>query len=417
VAVDKLTYLYDGSCTVCTVEVERLRRRDAGSQALRLVDISQSSFDPGAYGRSLSDLMHRVHAVSGDGRVLVGMDAVRAAYAAVGLGWLLAPTRWPGLRPLFDRLYLWFAGNRQRISAFAGRWGYGTSAGAAARPAPDVVGFYTATDGDYGAWSADFNMHFGFYERGLNPLDREAMLERMNAKVHERLALGAGPARVADLGCGTGATARSLLRRRSDTRVSAVTIVPSQVERGRDRSVRAGFGDAIAFVLRDYADTGLDGGAYDGAYAIESACHAPGTGKRGLIDEAFRLLRPGATLVIADCFVKRPGALPWPMERAYRRWCESWAVPDMPRLDAMRDALHGAGFVDLEFTEISWNVAPSIAHVPWVAGRFLVVELWRGRGRLSDWRRRHFVASVLSIFLGLCRGWFGYYLVSARKPL
>jgi cyclopropane fatty-acyl-phospholipid synthase-like methyltransferase len=286
----------------------------------------------------------------------------------------------------------------------------------AAPAAPDVVGFYTATDGDYGAWSADFNMHFGFYERGLNPFDREAMLERMNARVHERLALGAGPARLADLGCGTGATARSLLRRRRDTRVSAVTIVPSQVERGRALSAKAGFGDAIGFVLRDYADTGLDGGAYDGAYAIESACHAPGTGKRGLVDEAFRLLRPGARLVIADCFVKRPSALSGPVERAYRRWCESWAVPDMPGVEALRAALRDAGFVDVEFREISWNVAPSVAHVPWVASRFLAVELWRSRGRLSEWRRRHVVASVLSILLGLCRGSFGYYLVSARKP-
>jgi predicted DCC family thiol-disulfide oxidoreductase YuxK len=68
-----------------------------------------------------------VHAVSSDGTTLVGMDAVRAAYGAVGLGWLLAPTRWPGLRPLFDRFYRWFADNRQRISALARRLGYGAS--------------------------------------------------------------------------------------------------------------------------------------------------------------------------------------------------------------------------------------------------------------------------------------------------
>src|SRR5258706_6707989 len=102
--------------------------------------------------------------------------------------------------------------------------------------APDlssIVAFYTATDGDYGAWSRDFNMHFGLCEWGMNPLNRESMLERMNRRVVERLGLApAAAARVADLGCGTGAVARALVQRHPGSRVSAVTIVPAQIARG-----------------------------------------------------------------------------------------------------------------------------------------------------------------------------------------
>ena len=60
--------------------------------------------------------MGRVHAVKPDGTVLIGMDALHAAYREVGLGWPLALTRWPGVRMVFDRGYLWFARNRYRIS-------------------------------------------------------------------------------------------------------------------------------------------------------------------------------------------------------------------------------------------------------------------------------------------------------------
>lgn len=387
----KLTYLYDGACSVCASEVDRLRRRDAAGR-LSLVDIASPSFDASAYGRSQHDLMARVHALGADGSVLVGMDAVRAVYAAVGLRWLVAPTAWPGLRPLFDRMYAWFARNRYRFN----------------RRAPDLVAFYTATDADYGAWSRDFNMHFGYWERGIGFFEREAMVERMNVKVHERLRLPAGPVRVADLGCGSGASARSLTRRHAGARVSAVTNVPAQIARGE----RLGFHDAIDFVLSDYRDTGLAAGAYDGVYAIESACHAPGRAKRGVVDEAFRLLRPGGRLAIADCFVKRP--LPRLLLPVYRRWCESWLVPDMPRVGAMRSALERAGFTEIEFTEVSWRVAPTVAHVPWVAARYVLTELLRGR--LSEWRRRHAVASILSIVLGLFRRSIGYYIVAARKP-
>jgi len=42
------------------------------------------------------------------------MEVFRRAYGAVGLGWLLAPSRWPLLGRLFDAAYRWFARNRLR---------------------------------------------------------------------------------------------------------------------------------------------------------------------------------------------------------------------------------------------------------------------------------------------------------------
>ena len=52
----------------------------------------------------------------------------------------------------------------------------------AGRAAVDLVEYYSEAGPDYGAWSHGFNMHFGFYRWGTNPLDREAMLEQMNVR-------------------------------------------------------------------------------------------------------------------------------------------------------------------------------------------------------------------------------------------
>ena len=58
------------------------------------------------------------------------------------------------------------------------------------------------------------NMHFGYWTWKVNPLGREAMLERMNLEVLHRLALPrAGAVLLADLGCGAGATARCIATR------------------------------------------------------------------------------------------------------------------------------------------------------------------------------------------------------------
>jgi len=60
--------------------------------------------------------MARIHGVLPDGTRIVGVEVFRRAYAAVGLGWLVAPTRWPLLRPLADAAYRWFARNRLRLT-------------------------------------------------------------------------------------------------------------------------------------------------------------------------------------------------------------------------------------------------------------------------------------------------------------
>src|SRR5262249_38167322 len=111
-----------------------------------------------------------------------------------------------------------------------------------------VIDFYTATDADYGAWSRDFNMHFGYADWGVNLFDREAMLQRMNTKVIERLALPKQAAsRVVDLGCGSGAVARAVVRTHPACRVFAVTVVPAQIDRGVRLNKERGATGRIAF--------------------------------------------------------------------------------------------------------------------------------------------------------------------------
>lgn len=116
---ERLLLLYDGACPLCVFEMRRLEGLDS-ARRLEYCNIAAPGFDATRYGASLDALMGRMHAVAADGRLLVGMDAIRAAYGAVGLGWLLAPTRLPWLRRLADRVYLWFATNRYAISRWLG---------------------------------------------------------------------------------------------------------------------------------------------------------------------------------------------------------------------------------------------------------------------------------------------------------
>jgi predicted DCC family thiol-disulfide oxidoreductase YuxK len=118
VATFPLTLLYDAGCAVCALEMDHLRARCADG-SLRFVDISAEGFDPAAYGVSMAALNAEIHGVRPDGSVLRGVPVLRLAYQAAGIGWLMRPTGWPGLRPAFDLAYRLFARHRQAISRAA----------------------------------------------------------------------------------------------------------------------------------------------------------------------------------------------------------------------------------------------------------------------------------------------------------
>lgn len=113
------TIFIDGECPLCRHEASLLRRLDRGRRNLELIDITDSRFDASEYGRSFDDFMGEIHGLRSDGSLVTGMEVFRRSYAAVGLGWLLAPTGWPLLRPVCDAAYRWFARRRLKLTGRA----------------------------------------------------------------------------------------------------------------------------------------------------------------------------------------------------------------------------------------------------------------------------------------------------------
>jgi len=282
-------------------------------------------------------------------------------------------------------------------------------------PAPSVVAYYRETTADYRAWSRNLNMHFGYWRRGLSPFDREAMVDEMTAQVLARLERhGHRVSRLADLGCGAGAPAAYVLRARHALRLDGVTLLPQQVELARAAARRHGVHGRAAFHAMDYTATRFADGAFDGAMAIESSCHAAGADKAAFVREAARLLAPGGRLVVADGFLKGDGP------RGPARWAidalaRNWAVPEFARLDAFERALARAGFTDIQVEQISWRLAPSVAHIPFVTARVLLRYLLRADLRIGRVRWGHVLGSALAPIVGVMRRRFGYFFVSARK--
>jgi len=280
-----------------------------------------------------------------------------------------------------------------------------------------IVDYYTQAGPDYSQWSKQFNMHFGFYRWGMNPFDLEGMLERMNYEVLRLLALGPRvPQRILDLGCGLGATLRYAAASLPSVRAYGLTLVPWQAQQALELSSHETASARTAFVVGDYTATPFPAESFDGVYALESSCYAPGESKESLLREAWRVLKPGGTLVIADAFLKaRRRMAPW-TSACYRALCKCWSLETLGDLQKFTACARSMGFTDLVLENISKNVTPSVLHVPVVAARFGIKELLLNRSKLSSKRWGHLVAGILLIAFTLDRTRSGYFMISARKP-
>jgi SAM-dependent methyltransferase len=290
---------------------------------------------------------------------------------------------------------------------------------AVATAKPSSVGleeYYSEAGPDYAAWSREFNMHFGYYRWGKNPLDREPMLEQMNVEVLERLRIDPEKSRrILDLGCGLGATLRSMALRLPLASLTGVTRVPWQVEQARERNAATPRGDRIEIAQLDYENTGLASASFDAAYAIESACYAHGANKAAFLQEAHRLLRPGGRLVIVDGFLRSSSNMGPMQRRIFDKLCECWVIESWGELDRMEAQLRLLGFRDIRVEECQFRVAPSVFHIPWVTMQFLIGDVLLGERKMTRARWNNVLAPVLLPLVSWPLGPMVYCIVSATK--
>ena len=76
-----LQIFYDGSCSVCSREIEHYGRKDRHGQLIP-VDISDPGFDPEPLNISREQLMYQLHAIDRKGTVFRGVDAFWAIWQA-----------------------------------------------------------------------------------------------------------------------------------------------------------------------------------------------------------------------------------------------------------------------------------------------------------------------------------------------
>ncbi len=111
----QLEVFYDGDCPLCNREITQLRRWDKQDRIL-FTNIAASDFEPSPLGKTYDELMAKMHVRLADGAWVVGVEAFRRLYEAVGFKWLTTMSRLPLVSQALNLGYSLFARNRLRLT-------------------------------------------------------------------------------------------------------------------------------------------------------------------------------------------------------------------------------------------------------------------------------------------------------------
>ena len=111
-----LTIFYDSYCPLCSAEIAQLKAYDSKHQ-LSFEDINAMDFLQRYPYIDQVKANKILHGQLSNGDMIYGLDVTCMAWTAVGKHRWLAILRWPGIRWISDRAYLFFARHRNTIAS------------------------------------------------------------------------------------------------------------------------------------------------------------------------------------------------------------------------------------------------------------------------------------------------------------
>lgn len=220
----------------------------------------------------------------------------------------------------------------------------------------EVIQYYQRTEWVYRHfWKLDASMglHFGFWDNTTKNLP-EAIINQN--KIMASMVNIQSNQKVLDSGCGVGGSA-IYLSKYAGCDVTGITITPKQVITANEYAKKEKVSEKVRFMEMDFCNTKFENETFDLVWAIESVCHADN--KKEFLTEAFRILKKGGKLIIADYFPNKEKYNSKEYKQVYTNGLNGWAVSEMCQEKEFSKVSTALGFANSKFINMNEYVRPS----------------------------------------------------------
>jgi erythromycin 3''-O-methyltransferase len=197
-------------------------------------------------------------------------------------------------------------------------------------------------------------LNFGLWENGINDYVKAA--ENLVSRMGTTLGLNE-TSKLLDVAPGMGTQDIYLARTFSPQSIDGLDVTWGHIEHGRRRALEAHLDDRVKFHHGTATEIPFPDDTFTHVLSIEGPEHFDTREK--FLCEAQRVMQPGGVIALADFIVKR---LPNnPLEKLVAEAARSlWKVPraNVYDADVYRQKMRGAGFRNIEITEMGAQVIP-----------------------------------------------------------